>query len=137
MATCGSAGGVPHQSGKLTITLTSAPVSYLSVKVPPPEPSEVVPKKCSLVNCFWSDGSSVSVCPRNSARFALVPDVSGIRSGTSSTLSLSGVPTLPDNGISSAGSEYGVGLPLIWLNWRVSERVMPTVVNRLAVRTRT
>ena len=53
--------------------------------------------------------------------------MSGIRSGTSSAASLGAAPTVPDGGISSAGSEYG-GLPLIWLFWRVSERVMPIVV---------
>ena len=73
----------------------------------------------------------MNIWPRNAAKFGLVPVVSGIRSGTSSDASSGGAPTVPDGGICSAGSEYGlVGVdlaagagPLV---------VMPTVVNRPA-----
>ena len=56
-----------------------------------------------------------------------MPDVSGIRTGTSSNVSSGAGPRVPDGGISSAGNEYG---PRISLLSRLANCVMPIVVKR-------
>ena len=48
IAMCTGAVGLPHQSGKLTVTVSVVPSAKRSVIGPPPLPSAVAPKKCSL-----------------------------------------------------------------------------------------
>ena len=127
--------GVPaaplHQSRNCTLMVCVVLSENRRVKLPPAgPPSVVVPKKWIFEKVFWSAARSVKVWPRNAARFGTSPLVSGIRSRISSWSSSGAAPTVPDGGISSAGSEYRVGLPKIPLLARVSERVMPIVVKR-------
>ena len=57
---------------------------------------------------FEPKGVVVAGASTHPAKFGFVPVVSGIRSGTSSDASLGATPTVPDGGICSAGSEYGL-----------------------------